>query len=121
MSADIFTIEVKNLPVRAYHGVFAFEREEGNDFLVSVSIDYPALLAAEHDDVEKTLNYAELCDIIHREMLVTSQLLEAVCLRIKRSILARWPEVVAGRVRVQKLNPPIPDAEKADVSVALSW
>lgn len=102
------TIEVDRLRVWARHGVMAQERVVGNEFEVSVTLDYPpALKAVESDRVEDTLNYAVVIEIIQQVMSEPSSLIEHVAGRIKDAILAVYPEITSGRISVSKLAPPV--------------
>lgn len=101
------TIVIKDIRLKAFHGVLPQERTVGGDFVVNVRVDYPFATAMQTDQVEHTLNYAVLYRLVRREMAVPSQLLEHVAGRILRAIRTRFPE--AGRVElsVTKLNPPM--------------
>lgn len=66
----------------ANHGVLPQERATGGEFIVSLRAKYPLAKATESDNVEDTLNYAELFDIINKEMQKPSCLLEHVAGRI---------------------------------------
>ena len=80
------TIEVVRLSVHAFHGVGEQERVVGNDFEVSVSLDYPpAEKAVVTDDLDSTLDYGELIEIIRNVMAIPSRLLEHVCGRLSRT------------------------------------
>jgi dihydroneopterin aldolase len=46
------------------------ERKVGGWFVVSLRVHYSIAKAIESDEVVDTLNYAELCDVIRREMNV---------------------------------------------------
>ena len=102
------TLTVKDIALRAYHGVYEHEREEGNDFLVSVSLDFDAVCAMQYDDLENTVNYAEVVDVVEREMAVPSALIENVAWRIANALLEAFPGVEGGKVAVTKVNTPIP-------------
>ncbi|MGN0221506.1 MAG: dihydroneopterin aldolase [Prevotella sp.] len=101
------TIVIKDIQLKAFHGVLPQERTVGGDFVVNVRVDYPFSPAMQSDSVEHTLNYADLYRLVHREMAVPSQLLEHVAGRILHAIRTEFPE--AGRVElsVTKLNPPM--------------
>lgn len=101
------TISVKDLRFRAFHGVYPEERTNGNDFLVSVSLDYDAEAAMLYDDVAHAVNYAEVIDIIRAEMEKPAMLIEHVTARIASAILQAFPAVLNGTVSVTKLNPPV--------------
>ncbi len=50
--------------LRAYgrHGVFDFERADGQDFVVDVTLELDLAPAAQMDDVSETVHYGELAD-----------------------------------------------------------
>ncbi len=104
------------------HGVLDQERRVGNVFEISISIDVPSAdSAAETDNLDLTVNYAEVVEIVKREMREPSKLIESVAWRIACAIKRRYGEVVAsGTVTVAKLAPPIP-AEMDSVSYTHSF
>ena len=118
---ESIVIEINGLAVRARHGVFPQERAVGNDFEVDLRIEYPAREAVDHDRLDATLNYAEAAAVVREVMSVPSQLLENVCGRLRVALMERFPAIIAGRVRVAKLNPPIAGAQLRSVAVELSW
>ncbi len=101
------TIVIKDIQLKAFHGVLPQERTVGGDFVVNVRVDYPFTPSMQTDRVEHTLDYAALYHLVCREMAVPSQLLEHVAGRILRAIRTNFPE--AGRVElsVVKCNPPM--------------
>lgn len=118
---DRVTIEINGLRCYACHGVMEQERIVGNEFEVSVRLVYPAIDAVRDDDLARTVNYAEACDVIKHVMASPSALLENVCGRLKAALMARFPLVESGCVRVAKLCPPIPNVQLDSVAVELSW
>ena len=101
------SIYINDLRLHAYHGVLPQERRVGGDFLVNLRVHYNIIRAMESDDVSDTLNYAELCHIVEREMAVPSQLLEHVAGRIAHAVFAAFPESTAIDLSLTKLNPPM--------------
>lgn len=91
----------------ANHGVLPQERTTGGEFVVSLRVKYLFEKAIESDNVEDTLNYAELFDIINKEMQKPSCLLEHVAGRIGKSIFEAMPSVRSVDVSVAKISPPI--------------
>lgn len=91
----------------ANHGVLPQERTTGGEFVVSLRAKYLFEKAIESDNVEDTLNYAELFDIINKEMQKPSCLLEHVAGRIGKSIFKAMPMVEAIDITVEKINPPM--------------
>lgn len=111
-------IEVNRLLVHARHGVLEQERKVGNDFEVTVTVEYPS--DTHSDDVDGTLNYAELIDLVKGIMSRPAALLETVAAEIHDRVMERWPGVTSGRVKVAKLTPPV-GAEVNEVSVSVVW
>lgn len=101
------TIRLQDAEFFAYHGVLPEEQEKGNIFRVTVSVDIATPRGAYTDDVEDTLNYKDLYDIIAQQMMVRSNLLEHVALRIKNAIVEHFPEAEKTEVSVAKKNPPV--------------
>lgn len=114
------TIEINGLRLFARHGIFDFERLNGNTFELTVRLRYPIEEAMQTDDVSRTLNYAEAVDIIKAEMARPSDLLEHVVGRIRHALLGRWPLISGGYISLTKLNPPI-DARLRGVTVSINW
>ena len=72
------------------------------------------------DDVADTLNYAQLLDIVKREMACPSNLLEHVVGRIGNAIFKEFPQAASVDLTLTKLNPPMgADSAGAGVSVHL--
>ena len=104
MSSRIF---IAGLRMRACHGVLPQERIVGGDFEVNLSVEYDITRAMATDDVADTLSYADLSDLVRREMAVPSNLLEHVAGRIAKAIIGRWPQVQSVSLSITKLNPPM--------------
>lgn len=113
-------VEIDNLKIFARHGVLPEEAVTGNTFEVSVRLEYDFAEAAENDDLEKTLNYAELTEIVVEIMDRPRRLIETVAMDIKTAIHGRWPEVRSGRIKITKLYPPIPEPTPT-ASVIVEW
>ncbi|MBO0871496.1 MAG: dihydroneopterin aldolase, partial [Micromonosporaceae bacterium] len=56
------TITLTGLRVHGRHGVYGFEREQGQDFVVDVVLEVDLGPAARSDDVADTVHYGELAD-----------------------------------------------------------
>lgn len=100
----------------AFHGVMPQERSVGGEFLVSVKVGYPLEKAMSSDDVADTLNYAALYELVKKEMMQPSSLLEHVMGRIVEAIEKAFPEVASVEVKIKKVNPPMgSDSNGAEV------
>ncbi|WP_026378416.1 dihydroneopterin aldolase [Agromyces italicus] len=55
-------ITLTGLRVRAHHGVFDFERAEGQEFVIDVVVAVDLAVAASGDDLARTVHYGELAE-----------------------------------------------------------
>lgn len=98
---------LRDIRLYAFHGVMEQERRVGGWFVVNLRVHYYNIKkACETDDVDDTLNYAILLDIVRQEMCQPSCLLEHVAGRIGQSVFSRYPAVDAVDVSIVKENPP---------------
>ena len=112
------TININNMRFYAHHGCFPEERKIGTHFSVNVSFEYDALQAATTDNIDYAVNYLAVYQLVAQEMKQSSNLIEAVALRIKDKLLSAFPQMEQVRVSVRKLNPPL-GGEVEEVSVEL--
>ena len=104
----------------AFHGVMKQERRVGGEYSVSLRVHYNIDRAMETDEVADTLNYADLLEVVKREMAVPSNLLEHVAGRIGQAVFCAYHQVEAVELTVTKLNPPMgADCAGASVHVHL--
>lgn len=59
---------LRGLRFHAYHGVMAQERLVGNDYEVDVRLHVDVEKALVSDDVADTVNYAEVFQVVRRQM-----------------------------------------------------
>jgi len=115
-----FIDEITLTGVRAfgYHGVFAEERREGQEFVVDVTLYVSVAPAVASDDVADTVHYGEVAERIVE--LVGGEplnLIEGVAARIADDLLARdGVKMVA--VTIHKPHAPI-TVPFSDVSVTI--
>lgn len=102
------SIRLAGLRVRGHHGVFEFERREGQDFVVDVELDFDARPAADSDDVADTVHYGDLAErlaaVIAGEPV---NLIETLAARLADACLVDQ-RVRAAIVTVHKPQAPIP-------------
>ena len=114
------TIEINNLRIKAHHGVSPQENITGNTFEVTAHLRYPIEDALINDNIESTLNYSEVVDVIKKEMAKPSQLIEHVAGRIRSSLISRFPKIQGGMIHIAKITPPI-SAQLPSVAVTIKW
>lgn len=118
MSSKIY---LRNVRFHAFHGVLPQEGIVGNDYLVNLVLDYDFSSAMKTDDLQGTLNYAEVYQKVREEMAVPSKLLEHVAGRIAHRLFSDFPEIQKLQLSVTKVNPPMgADSDGAGVEVVLT-
>ncbi len=113
------TIRLKNIKIYAFHGCLLEEGQIGSDYIVNLSVRGDLNKAIKSDELEDTVDYVDLQNIVMEEMEIRSKLLEHVGQRIINKILNNEPLVNYVKVTVAKVNPPI-GGDVAEVSVTLS-
>ncbi|GEQ84885.1 7,8-dihydroneopterin aldolase [Patiriisocius marinistellae] len=112
------TIELKNIRVFANHGCLTEEEKIGSDYLVNVRVEADLMHAAQTDELDDTIDYVALNNIVKEEMAIRAKLLENVGFRIIERILSDFSEVTFTTVTVSKVNPPIGgDVEAVSVTM----
>lgn len=99
-------ISLRDLHFHAYHGVLPQERKVGNDYVVNVKVKVDVAEAMVSDNVEATVNYATLYNMVKEEMNTPSALLENVAYRIADRFFSAFPTIQATSICVRKVNPP---------------
>ena len=112
-------IKLKNIRVYAYHGCLIEEGKIGSDYRVDVKAKADFSKAAETDELNDTVDYEHLNNIVKEEMAIRSKLLEVVVDRILNRIFKEIPMVQKATVKVAKINPPI-GGNVAAVSVEMN-
>lgn len=111
-------ITLTGLEVFAHHGVFDFEREQGQKFIIDVEVAVDLSAAAAGDALEKTVHYGELAEaVVQAVERDPVDLIETVAERVTNIALG-FVGVHEARVTVHKPDAPI-DATFADVSVTM--
>ena len=118
MSSKIY---LRNVRFYAFHGVLPQEGIVGNDYLVNLVLDYDFSSALKTDDLQGTLNYAEVYQKVREEMAMPSKLLEHVAGRIAHRLFSDFPEIQKLQLSITKVNPPMgADTDGAGVEVVLT-
>jgi dihydroneopterin aldolase/2-amino-4-hydroxy-6-hydroxymethyldihydropteridine diphosphokinase len=111
-------VRLTGVTATGHHGVFAHEREEGQEFRADVVLHLDTRHAAAGDDLGATVSYADVAEDVHAVLAGSpADLVETVAERIAAAVLAR-PAVVAVDVRVHKPQAPIA-VPFQDVDVAI--
>jgi len=95
-------IEINKMQFQANHGAFEYEKYIRQIFVVSVSFSYDYEEAALNDDLNKTVNYADIVDLCREEMMDRKFLLESVALSIAHRIKKEFEGVSDLNVELEK-------------------
>jgi len=116
---ELDSITLTGLEVFANHGVFDFERAEGQRFVIDVTLWLDTAPAAGSDDLAKTVHYGELALAINEAASADPvDLIETLAERIAGVVLANDP-VQRVRVVVHKPDAPI-TVPFTDVSISIT-
>ena len=116
-STKIFLRQVR---FHAYHGVLEQERRVGNDYVINVVAECDFTHAMLTDELEDTVNYAEIYRVVKEEMAIPSKLLEHVAGKIGERLFNEFPSLQSLDISIMKVNPPFgADCEGAGVEVHL--
>lgn len=111
-------ITLREVRFHAFHGVMPQERKVGADFTVTLRVKADLGRPVFSDNVDDTLNYAALYEVLKREMAQPSRLLEHIAGRIGQAVFDSFPQVETVDVMLTKLNPPM-GADSAGAAVEL--
>jgi dihydroneopterin aldolase len=100
-------IKISGIKLYAYHGCLEEEANIGCHYIVDVAIEADITEAAAKDDLNKTVDYVVVYDVVKKEMAVRSKLIEHVAKRIADALLKKVSRIKNVDVTVKKLNPPI--------------
>ncbi|MDF0706912.1 MAG: dihydroneopterin aldolase [Bacteroidota bacterium] len=114
-------IRLKNVRIHSNHGCLREEMLIGSDYRVDLEVTADLSKPAASDQLDETVDYVHLNNIIKEEMTVRSNLLEHVAKRIIDRIFQEIKEVTHVEVEVSKINPPIGgDVESVSVKLEIT-
>jgi len=102
----MITVELKQVRLFAYHGLYPEERKTGNEFEISLFVSYDE----GHEliqSIRHTINYAALFELLKQEFDTPVDLLETLAIQIAACIKKEYPIVKKIRMTIDKLHPPI--------------
>lgn len=115
---ELDSLAITGLTVHANHGVFDFERRDGQPFIIDLTVWLDTSGAASGDDLALTLHYGELAEEVAAAVSADPvDLIETLAERVARVVLAH-PVAQSVRVTVHKPEAPIP-LTFADVSITI--
>lgn len=92
-----------------YHGCLPEERQQGQTFLVDLSLRLSLAAAGQTDDLRQSVDYAQVFALVRGVVEGEPvQLIETVAERIAQAVLEAFPQLFSVEVTVHKPDAPIP-------------
>jgi dihydroneopterin aldolase len=111
-------LAVRGIEIYAHHGVFDFERREGQIFVIDLVLGMDTRAAAASDDLTRTVHYGELVAAVQSAVQNDPvDLIETLAQRIADVCLS-YEQVDRVDVTVHKPNAPI-EATFSDVALTI--
>lgn len=111
------SIRLTGLTATGHHGVFDFEKREGQTFRVDVELTLDFRAAGRSDDLADTVSYVEIAELVQAGITgAPFDLIEALAEHLARAILRSDERIAATEVTVHKPQAPLPQSFQ-DVSV----
>ncbi|TCD00100.1 dihydroneopterin aldolase [Pedobacter psychroterrae] len=102
----IQTVALRDVKCYAYHGYYPEEQLTGIYFSVDVTVTFES--DDDTENLQRTVNYEILNNIILEEMKHARKMLETVVKSILDKVLSTYPFLLSIEVGIKKLNPPMP-------------
>ena len=113
-------IRVTGIKAFGYHGVFPHEATEGQEFTVDLLVTLDLRAASLSDDLNETINYADLAQIAHDNIVGDHvQLIERLAGRIAEEISSTYSQITSVSVTVHKPHAPV-TVDFEDISVTIT-
>ncbi len=101
-------IAIKGLNIRANHGVFASEKELGQNFIIDANVYLNFHPATINEDLTKSIHYGELSEFINSEFSKCSyDLIETAAYEVAIAVLNQYKLINEIELTINKPNAPI--------------
>jgi dihydroneopterin aldolase len=111
---------VTGIKAFGYHGVLPHEATEGQEFIVDLLITLDLRAVSLSDDLQETINYADLAQIAHDNIVGERvQLIERLAGRIAEEISSAYSQITSVTVTVHKPHAPV-TVDFEDISVTIT-
>lgn len=110
-------ITLEGIRVFAYHGHLAEEGVLGGHFILNIQIELDTSLVEKTDNLNDTVDYVTIIEIVKKEMAIRSLMIEHAARRVVTAILG-INKVKKVKVEIEKKSPPI-DAKFDKISATI--
>jgi len=112
------TIAIEGMQFFSYHGHFEEESIIGTKFLLDLYLETDTSKAEKTDELNDTVNYLSVYNLVKEQMQQSSYLIEHVARRILDSVMEHFSEIESAKLKFRKLNPPL-GGQMDSVSITL--
>lgn len=102
-----YHIELVNIHLYAYHGAIAQENKVGGWYTLNLRARIDSHDSIASDNLEATVNYADIYEVVRSEMQIPSKLLEHVCGRILDKLFEKFTIIGEIEISLSKDTPPM--------------
>ena len=101
-------IRIHNMMFYGFHGIYEYEREQGQKFYIDVEIEMDDAKAVDTDDVKDAVDTASVYDIVGDAVKNKRyQLLVSLSAHIGDKLLEKYPHFTAVTATIRKPSVPI--------------
>ena len=102
------TIRIRNMMFYGFHGIYDFEREQGQKFFVDVALDTKDNHAAETDKAEDGVDAAHVYNFV-RDVVENKRytLLQSLATEVNQQLLRAFPQCASATTMIRKPSVPI--------------
>ena len=100
-------VSLHGMQFYAFHGYYDFERRVGTNFVLDIDVKVD-LTNDPKDKIEHTVNYETIFEVSERFMNKKYKLLESLVYDLGTALKKSDKDIVEVRVKLSKLNPPLP-------------
>ena len=100
------TIKLKQLRFFAHHGLYEEERKVSNEFIVDLEVTFESPVAVV-TKMSETINYIKLYELVKKQMLQPTDLIETLAMQITDRIHQLYSQVKKISITITKKYPPV--------------
>ena len=101
-------IIIRGLKAFAYHGVLEDEKNNGQEFVIDAELEGDFEEAKKTDNLEETVNYAKVCEVINRQFLKDkNDLIEKTAFDCAKEVMLSFPKIRKIKIDLHKPHAPI--------------
>ena len=102
----MISIKIKSARFFAHHGLYEEERKVANEFIVDLEIFFEAPVPI-ITKMEETINYIKVYELVKKQMLQTTDIIETLAMKITDTIHEIYPQVKKIMITITKKYPPV--------------